>query len=298
MDLRWIEDILILLEERNMTRAAERRNITQPAFSRRVRSFEEWLGTPLLERKANSIELSPSLLANEDEIKSAIHRIEELRNKIRNFRPERTHITIATQHALIFSAFPDIAALTQIQYPALDFRLRAGNRSECVSFFLRGDASVLLCYEGEDLKPFPFDNTIQRDEWGIDGLIPVVGGNLKYLVEQDGIPDDTPAIIYPDQSHFGELLRAKAMKFSTRSNASNPVYETAFSAGIREMALKGLGVGWLPMSMAYREIESGRLINLADIYQSIPLKIAFYTNLQDETSNTVRHLWSSHSDVS
>lgn len=297
MELRWIEDVLILLEEGNMTRAAQRRNITQPAFSRRIRSFEEWLGTPLLDRKANSIELSPSLLANEDEIKSVMDRIEELRNKIRGFKPERTHMTIATQHALIFSAFPDIAALTQIQFPALDFRLRAGNRSECVSVFLRGDASVLLCYEAEDAAPLPFSETILRDEWGNDRLVPVIGGNLKYHVGQNGIPDDTPAIIYPDQSHFGGLLGSKGMKFSTRSNASNPVYETAFSAGIREMVLKGLGVAWLPMSMAYKEIESGKLINLAHIYHSVPLKIAFYTNTQDTTSNTVRHLWSSHSEI-
>ena len=37
MDLRWLDDVLILLEEKNMTHAAARRNITQPAFSRRIR---------------------------------------------------------------------------------------------------------------------------------------------------------------------------------------------------------------------------------------------------------------------
>jgi DNA-binding transcriptional LysR family regulator len=78
MDLRWFEDALILLEERNMTRAALRRNITQPAFSRRIRSFEHWLGTPLLDRRANSIDLNPSLLASEGDIRALILRIEEL----------------------------------------------------------------------------------------------------------------------------------------------------------------------------------------------------------------------------
>ena len=45
MDLDWLDDVLVLLEEGNMTRAARRRNITQPAFSRRIRGFEDWLGT-------------------------------------------------------------------------------------------------------------------------------------------------------------------------------------------------------------------------------------------------------------
>ena len=44
MDMQWLDDVLVLLEEGNLTRAAARRNITQPAFSRRIRSFEDWLG--------------------------------------------------------------------------------------------------------------------------------------------------------------------------------------------------------------------------------------------------------------
>lgn len=297
MELRWFEDVLILLEERNMTRAAERRNITQPAFSRRIRSFEEWLGTPLLDRKANRVELCPSLLANESEIKLLLSRIKDLRNKFRSFHPDRIHLSIATQHALIFSVFPDLAALTQKQFPALDFRLRAGNRSECISLFLSGDASVLFCYEGENAAPLPFDETILRDEWGTDRLIPVIGGSLKYQVGQNEIPNDTPVIFYPDQSYFGELLGQMGMKFSTRYTAENPVYETAFSVGIREMVLKGLGVAWLPMSMVYREIETGKLINLARFYGNVPLKIAFYTNSNDDTSYAVRYLWSVGKDT-
>ena len=42
MDLTLFDDVLLLLEEGNMSRAARRRNVTQPAFSRRIRSFEDW----------------------------------------------------------------------------------------------------------------------------------------------------------------------------------------------------------------------------------------------------------------
>ena len=41
MDMQWLDDVLVLLEEGNMTRAAARRNISQPAFSRRIRGFED-----------------------------------------------------------------------------------------------------------------------------------------------------------------------------------------------------------------------------------------------------------------
>lgn len=296
MDLRWFEDVLVLLEEQNMTRAAERRNITQPAFSRRIRSFEEWTGTSLLQRKANRVVLSPSLFANEGEIRSMIMRVQELRNKFGTFKPGRSVITIATQHSLITSAFPDLAAITREHMPSLGFRLRAGNRGECVSVFLRGDASILLCYEDQESRPMPFDNSIQHDHWGTDRLIPIVGGKLRYSRQSDGsVAELIPAIVYPEQSYFGELLAGKQKQFSTPSKAPNPVYQTAFSAGIKEMVINGLGVAWLPVSMIYRELENGQLVDLSPNYGSLALRISIYTNLENEASETVRACWKEHS---
>ena len=50
MDLDWVRDFLALAEHRTFSRAAEARNVTQPAFSRRIRALEEWVGTPLFLR--------------------------------------------------------------------------------------------------------------------------------------------------------------------------------------------------------------------------------------------------------
>ena len=64
MDMQWLDDVLVLLEEGNMTRAAARRNITQPAFSRRIRGFEDWLGTTVLQRGTNRVDISAALVSN------------------------------------------------------------------------------------------------------------------------------------------------------------------------------------------------------------------------------------------
>ena len=79
MDLRWLDDVLVLLEEGNLTRAAERRNVTQPAFSRRIRAFEDWLGSPIISRESNKITANPALTSNEDEIRALAGRLKELR---------------------------------------------------------------------------------------------------------------------------------------------------------------------------------------------------------------------------
>ena len=37
MDLDWLKDFLALAEQKNFSRAADARNVSQPAFSRRIR---------------------------------------------------------------------------------------------------------------------------------------------------------------------------------------------------------------------------------------------------------------------
>ena len=60
MDLDWLKDFLALAEQRNFSRAAEVRNVTQPAFSRRIRALEDWIGTPLFVRGAQGASLTPA----------------------------------------------------------------------------------------------------------------------------------------------------------------------------------------------------------------------------------------------
>ena len=205
MDLRWLDDVLILLEEKNMTRAAARRNITQPAFSRRIRGFENWLGIAILQRGTNKIEISPALFSNEKEIRALVLRLQDLRSKVADFNPASSTVSIAAQHAPVFSTFPDMALRANHVFPSLKFRLQADNLRDCVTMFLRGDTHMLLCYESKNAGPLPFDASIRRGLWGIDYLVPVVGGRLRYAVKDSGeIAPARPAIVYPDNSYFGQ----------------------------------------------------------------------------------------------
>ena len=292
MHLQWLDDVLALLEEGNLSRAAARRNITQPAFSRRIRGFEDWLGVAVLERGTNRIEISQALSANEDEIRALIARLRELRAKIGHFDVTRATVEIAAQHAATCSVFPDMALRARSSYPGVQFRMRAGNLNDCVSMFLRGDTSMLLCYEAESVGTLQFGPDIRRGLWGQDYLVPVVGGSLRYKVRDSGdVPLDTPAIVYPDSSYFGQVLQKGQRPFGTPGSGANPFSMTAFSSGTRELVLKGLGVGWLPFSMVYQEIESGALISLANQYGKEPLRVAIYADCRVEMARTLMDLW-------
>jgi len=58
LDVEWLEDFVALAESGNFSRAAEARAIAQPAFSRHIRSLEEWVGVDLIDRGAHPVELT------------------------------------------------------------------------------------------------------------------------------------------------------------------------------------------------------------------------------------------------
>lgn len=292
MDMLWFDDVLALLEERNMTRAAARRNITQPAFSRRIRSFEEWLGIEVLDRKANRIEISPALATNEAEIRALVARLNELRARITQHDPAVSVVAIAAPHASVYSTFPDMALRARAAFEGIRFRVRAANLNDCVSLFLRGDTNMLLCYEARSIGPMQFGAGVRRGLWGHDYLVPVVGGALRYTVRGNrDIPLDTPAITYPENSYFGEVLSKTRRQFGTAEFSANPVCQTAFSSGAKEMILNGLGVGWLPFSMVHREIEHAELIPLSNQFGQEPLDVAIYADRKVEMAENLLEFW-------
>ena len=44
MELKWLEDFASIVETRSFSRSAQLRHVSQPAFSRRIRALEDWLG--------------------------------------------------------------------------------------------------------------------------------------------------------------------------------------------------------------------------------------------------------------
>ena len=58
LESKWLEDFVALATTRSFSQAAQKRFVTQPAFSRRIRSLENMLGLTLVNRACTSIELT------------------------------------------------------------------------------------------------------------------------------------------------------------------------------------------------------------------------------------------------
>ncbi len=272
MDLRWLEDVLVLLEEGNLSRAARRRAITQPAFSRRIRAFEHWLGQDIVDRETNRIHIRHALLDSEAEIRALIRRIGELQERVRSAEAAGKTITLTTQHALAQTLIGDLIMLTRRQYGAISFRLRTADRSECISTFVRGDADLLICYVAPGDPNLMFDESFARTILARDFMLPVVDAALARIPR----PADLPVIAYPEDSYLGQVLARAQQAGKVRLSEARPICDTEFSAAAREMAVRGLGLAWLPASLVWDDIRTGRLVDLSAEFGRARLEVALF----------------------
>ncbi len=84
LELKWLEDFIALAGTRSFSQAAEKRFVTQPAFSRRIRSLEDALGLTLVNRQRTPVELTE---AGQLFLVTARSVVEQLGQVVRHLHP-------------------------------------------------------------------------------------------------------------------------------------------------------------------------------------------------------------------
>ena len=101
MQGKWLEDFLLLAQERSFTRAAELRHVTHPAFGRRIRALEAWAGTPLVEPGGGPVRLTPAGEAFRDTAEQLVRTLAQSHDELQAVAGRQARvITLATGRTL------------------------------------------------------------------------------------------------------------------------------------------------------------------------------------------------------
>ena len=106
LEIRWIEDLLTLEQERSFSKAAERRFVSQSAFTRRIQQLEQALGYAILERNSRYMEFTDAgqiLLATAKSIEQQLNATLALLNNLN--RSNEVTIKFAVVHSLSSTFF-------------------------------------------------------------------------------------------------------------------------------------------------------------------------------------------------
>jgi LysR family transcriptional regulator, hypochlorite-specific transcription factor HypT len=272
MRLEWLEDILAIEDTGSFSGAAERRMLTQSAFSRRIRQIEDYVGVELFDRAHKPIRLKPTTQAQRDQILMLRTALRQLVVDLR--RGERitsNRVVIACQQSLTAMLVPALLQKLPIERDGIYARLRSANFDECVGLLLSRQADVAIVYRISDEKNEVGTDFLETLTIGTDRLIPVFNTALpKFQAGQGG---EIPYINYPSDVFLGQVMERKILPFLNRSLQPVPKVETALTLAAVELAAIGMGVAWVPDSLARDRLATGELVDLSDGFPVCDLQV-------------------------
>ena len=122
MELRVLKYFLMVAREENITRAAQRLNITQPTLSRQLMQMEEELGVKLFKRGKHSISLTEDGILLKQRAQEIINIEEKIREDLSHSDDMLTGtITIGSGETCVLSEVAKLAASFRKENPKVMF---------------------------------------------------------------------------------------------------------------------------------------------------------------------------------
>jgi len=280
MEIEWLEDFVALVACGNFSRAAEQRHVTQPAFSRRVRALEYWLGVSLFIRDQQPITLSEAGLRFHPVAQEILRRLFQAREEIRQVESATiATLRFAVTSALSLTFFP--AWLRELEKKSGSFHTinhNADTLEACESRFIQGRAHFLLCQYHPSVGSRFGTEQYSSFRVGNDMLLPVTvpdnEGRPKFILP--GAPGKPlPFVAYSSESGLGRILKASLLA-DDHASWLDPVFTAAQSVVLKTMVLAGRGVGWLPKSLISEELKRGELVPAGEGSWDIAMEIRLF----------------------
>lgn len=274
MRLEWMEDILAIASTGSFSGAAERRHLTQSAFSRRVQQIEQHVGVELFDRSQKPVQLRATTLAQSAQIEQISASIRQLVVDLRRGdRMASNKIVIASQHSLTTSLLPAIVTKVLRYDSGVYVRLRSANLDECFGLLLSRQADVAIVYHLSEAPDEETEDFLETLDIGEDRLIPVSDAAFASRLTTPEIQVELPFVNYPSDVFLGHVMSTKILPALGAGVMAISRAETSLTFAALEMAAGGVAVAWVPASIALPHIEARRIVDLSDHLPSCALVI-------------------------
>lgn len=291
MDILLFRDLERLHQTGNFSQAAALGNISQPAFSRRIKALEAWVGTQLVERSRQPVRLTEAGTQMLGAGLQALSRIEHERSQILEALslPDKYVVTFAAQHSIGWRFYPAWLQALEDTYGPILSRLRADDLPNCMRDLENGDVDFVIAYERAGIEP---DSTADSIVIGDDQLIPVCKPDARGapLFGFESKHVSIPFLRFGDSAPIGAHLKPLFAKHQI-GDRLHTVYENSMAGALRIRAGAGDGVAWLPRSLVRPDLERGILVRTGEPTWVADLSIHLFRN-KERTNRLTRSLWS------
>jgi DNA-binding transcriptional LysR family regulator len=293
MEIKWLEDFLSLVETRSFSRSAEQRYITQPAFSRRIRALEAWLGADLIDRTSYPTRLTPAGENFHSHAVSLLAAANAARAEARGETPlAKDTLRFALPHTLALTFFPKWLASIEADFGPVSSRLVATNVHDAVMSLVDGGCDLLICYH-HPRQPVQLDPArYEMLQLGVEALRPYSGaakGGAPLYTLPGRAAQPLPYLAYSPNAYMARMADL-VLESAPKRAYLRKVYETDMAEGLKVMALEGHGIAFLPHSAVTRELKQKQLAPAGSAEWQVEMEIRVYRERQGSTP-FIERLW-------
>ncbi|WP_297658278.1 LysR family transcriptional regulator [Hydrogenophaga sp.] len=280
MNLSWVDDFNALAATGNFSRAAEERHMTQPAFSRRIRALEEWLGAELFDRSsqpARVTEVGEWFRIAAQDLQARVAAIPGEARAVAE--ANSSTLRFASTHALSFTFLPHWLRALEAHATMGPIQLVSDVQLKCEGLLAQSEVHFMLAHAHASARGPLDDASFPSLLVGKDQLVPVSAPDGKgapmHRLEGGNAGATIHLLGYSQVSGLGRILRA--LKGPAIERLHHQYVLTAHLASVlRTMALDGRGLAWLPRLLVGDDLERGRLVIAAAAEWHLDLDIRLY----------------------
>ncbi|MDB5743369.1 MAG: LysR family transcriptional regulator [Polaromonas sp.] len=292
MNLSWLDDFLALASTGNFSRAADDRHMTQPAFGRRVRALEEWLGTELFDRSSQPIRLTETGQWFHSVAQDLLAQVARVPGEARAVAEASSNsLRFAATHALSFTFMPGWLRRFETHTMVGTIQLESDVLLRCEALMEQSKVQFVMCHAHPQAPGRLHAEGYPSVLIGADLLVPVSA------VDANGRPRHTlepgqPAVsllTYSAESGLGRILR-ETLHNALEKIPTQTVFTAHLASVLRTMVLDGRGMAWLPKSLINEDLASNRLAAAASQEWCVDLEIRLYRS-RSAIGRAAQALW-------
>ena len=277
MQVKWLEDFLALVQARSFTRAAELRHVTHPAFGRRIAALEAWAGTPLVERGGGPVVLTAAGEALRESAENSLRDLHGMRERLQVAAGQQARtVVLATGRTLARTLVPDWLVRARAVLPQVQLRIRTADLAGVVQVLGQGEVDFALLYHHSLLAVKLDARRFSHITVATDRLVPlsradVQGRPVFRLSPEQAVPylAYSPALAMGRlvDDHLANLPAAPRLDLRVECDSADAQYE---------YVERGVGVAWLPWSMAHAACRSGLFARAGGSALDIRFEVRLY----------------------
>ena len=258
-------------KERNITKASEKLNVSQPAITKQIKNLEEQLSMKLLERKSKGVELTLEGKKLYEKIKKPI---EELNTIDRQVCKEKV-INIGTHNHIGSCIFGKALNKYYLKYPNVNLNLVCEETSEMMKKLQNEELDIVFSKKDNT----EILNGIEYTKLGYLHDVIIASKNSYFANKELTLDDIESQIIYTPRTYSQALKRLEMLSFGKKLNLKNSSYNT-----ILELTGSGNALGLI--TREYVDENDYKKFNLVEVKTTLEfgeIEFGIYTNSNKST---------------